>query len=136
MAALALTGMYVELNSSASINDHVKKATLTLDVADLDSTTMGDDWKESTAGVKSGSLSIEFLDDFAVGAVDGFLWGVFGTVVQFKIRADDAAVSTSNPSYFGNVLINKHTLGGSHGDLAMKSLDFPLSGAITRSTSQ
>lgn len=136
MAALALTGMYVEINSSASINDHVKKATLTLDVADLDSTTMGDDWKESTAGVKSGTLSIEFLDDFAVGDVDDFLWGVFGTVVQFKVRADDASVSTSNPSYFGNVLINKHTLGGSHGDLAMKQLDFPLSGAVTRSTTQ
>lgn len=136
MAALALTGMYVELNSSASTNDHVKKATLTLDVDNLDSTAMGDDWKEATPGVKSGTLSLEFVDDFAVGDVDDFLWGVFGTVVEFKIRADDASVSTSNPSYFGNVLVNKHTLGGSHGDLAMKQLDFPLSGAVTRSTTQ
>jgi hypothetical protein len=136
MAAFALTGMYVEVNSSASLNAFVKKATLTLDVADLDSTTMGDDWKESTAGVKSGSLSFEFVDDAAVSSVDNLLWNIFGTVVQFKIRPDDAVVGTSNPSYFGNVLINKHVLGGSHGELAMKSIDFPLSGAVTRSTTQ
>lgn len=136
MAAFALTGMYVEINSSASLNAWVKKATLTLDVADLDSTTMGDDWKESTAGVKSGSLSLEFVDDAAVSSVDNLLWNIFGTVVQFKVRPDDASVSTSNPSYFGNVLINKHTLGGSHGELAMKQLDFPISGAVTRSTTQ
>lgn len=136
MAAFALTGMYVEINSSASLNTWVKKATLTLDVADLDSTTMGDDWKESTAGVKSGSLSLEFVDDAAVSSVDNLLWNVFGTVVQFKIRPDDVAVGTSNPSYFGSVLINKHVLGGAHGELAMKSIDFPTSGAITRSTTQ
>ena len=136
MAAFALTGMYVEINSSDSMNDFVKKATLTLDVADLDSTAMGDDWKESTAGVKSGSLSLEFVDDAAVSSVDNLLWNIFGTVVQFKIRPDDASVGTSNPSYFGSVLINKHVLGGAHGELAMKSVDFPLSGAITRSTSQ
>lgn len=136
MAALALTGMYVEINSSAGINDNVKKATLTLDVADLDSTAMGDDWKESTAGVKSGTFEVEFVDDFADENVDEFLWNLFGTVVQFKVRPDDASVSASNPSYFGNVLINKHVLGGSHGELAMKSLSFPLSGAVTRSTTQ
>lgn len=136
MAAFALTGMYVEVNSSASLNVWVKKATLTLDVADLDSTTMGDDWKESTAGVKSGTVSFEFVDDAAVSSVDNLLWNIFGTVVQFKIRPDDAVVGTSNPSYFGNMLINKHVLGGAHGELAMKSIDFPISGAVTRSTTQ
>jgi hypothetical protein len=136
MAAFALTNMYVEINSSASMNAFVKSATLTLDVADLDSTTMGDGWKESTAGVKSGSLSIEFVDDAAVSSVDNLLWNVFGTVTAFKIRPTDSIVGTSNPSYFGNIFIGQHTLGGAHGELAGKSLTFPTSGTITRSTTQ
>jgi hypothetical protein len=136
MAVQALTAMYVELNSSASINDHVKKASLTVDVANLDSTAMGDTWTEATAGVKSGTLSIEFNDDFATGSVDAFLWPLLGTVVGFKIRANDSAVGVSNPSYFGNVLIAGHAVGGAHGELAMKALEFPTSGTITRSTTQ
>jgi hypothetical protein len=136
MAAFALTNMYVEINSSASMNAFVKSATLTLDVADLDSTTMGDGWKESTAGVKSGTLALEFVDDAAISSVDNLLWNVFGTVTAFKIRPTDSVVGTSNPSYFGNIFISQHNLGGSHGDLATKSMSFSLSGAVTRSTTQ
>lgn len=136
MAIQALTNMYVEINSSASINDHVKQATLTVDVNELDTSAMGDSWKDVIGGVKSGSLSLEFNDDFAVGSVDAFLWPLVGTVVAFKVRQDTGAASTSNPSYFGSVLISKAMVGGSYGELASKSLDFPTSGAITRSTTQ
>ena len=136
MAVFALTNVYVEINSTSSVNDHVKSAQLSIDVADLDSTAMGDTWKESTAGVKSGTLTLEYLDDYASASVDAVLWPLLGTVVTFKVRPDAGAVSATNPSYFGSVLISQTNLGGAHGDLAMKSVTFPLSGTITRSTTQ
>lgn len=133
MAVFALTDMYVALNGSASnLNDHVKSATLTVDVAQLDSTAMGDSWVEVIGGLKSGSLAIQFNDDAAASNIDSILWPLLGTVVTFEVRPTSAAVGAGNPKYTGSVLISGAALGGSVGDLASKSLTFPTSGTITR----
>lgn len=133
MAVFALTDMYVALNGSASnLNDHVKSATLTVDVAQLDSTAMGDSWVEVIGGLKSGSLAITFNDDAAASNIDSILWPLLGTVVTFEVRPTSAAVGAGNPKYTGSVLISGSALGGSVGDLASKSLTFPTSGTVTR----
>lgn len=133
MAAFALTNMFVELNS-ADQSDTIKSATLTLDSAQLDTTTMGDGWTEMIGGVKSGTLSLEFVDDVAASEIDSVLFPLFGTVVPFKVRPDSAVVGAGNPQYSGSVFIAQTSLGGSHGELAGKSLTFPTSGAVARAT--
>ncbi len=136
MAVFALTNMYVALNGSASnLNDHVKSAVLTVDVAQLDSTAMGDSWVEVIGGLKSGSLAITFNDDAAASNIDSILWPLLGTVVTFEVRPTDSAVGAGNPKYTGSVLISQAALGGGVGELASKSLTFPTSGAVTRATS-
>lgn len=135
MSVMALTGMYLALNSSATINDHVKSAVLTVEAAQLDSTAMGDDWVEITGGLKSGQLAITWNDDFAASNVDATLWPLLGTVVTFELRPDDASVGASNPKYTGSVFIAQHGLGGQVGDLAAKTVTYPTSGTVTRATS-
>lgn len=134
MAVFALTNEYLALNGSASLNDHVKSAVLTMDSAQLDSTAMGDAWVEVIGGLKSGQLAITWNDDFAASNVDATLWPLFGTVVTFEVRPTDSAVSATNPKYTGSVLIAQHGLGGSVGDLAAKTVSYPTSGAVTRAT--
>lgn len=134
MAVFALTNEYLALNGSATLNDHVKSAVLTVDVAQLDSTAMGDSWIEVIGGLKSASLAITFNDDYAASNVDATLWPLLGTVVTFEVRPDAGSVSATNPKYTGSVLIGQHVLGGSVGELAAKSLTFPVSGAVTRAT--
>lgn len=134
MAAFALTNMFVSINGT-DLSDRVKSATLTLDSNQLDPTAMGDGWTRALGGVKSGSLSIEFLDDMAAGETDAVLWPLFGTVVNFITRPDAGAAGATNPNYSGQVLVSQVTVGGSHGELAMKSLTFPTSGEVTRATS-
>jgi len=133
VAAMALLNKFVSLNGT-DLSDSVKSATLTLDSNQLDPTAMGDTWTKALGGVKSGSLSLEFVDDFAAGELDSVLFPLFGTVVAFVVRPDAGGATTSNPQYAGNVLITSHTVGGSHGELAMKSLTFPTSGAVGRTT--
>lgn len=133
MAVFALVNEYVAING-VNMSQHVKSATLTLDAAALDSTAMGDSWTENIGGLKSGSLTITYNDDFAAGAVDVTLWPLFGTVTTFEVRPDAGAVSATNPKYTGSVLIAGHGLGGSVGDLAAKSVTYPTSGAVTRAT--
>jgi hypothetical protein len=134
MAKFALVNEYVALNST-DLSDRVVSATLTIEAEGLDSTTMGVTWKEMIAGLKSAELEIEWADDVADSEIDDTLWSLFGTVVSFEVRADAGSVSSSNPKYTGNVLINQHSIGGQVGELAKKSTTFPTSGAVSRAES-
>lgn len=136
MAVFAITAEYLALNGSATTNDHVKSATLTLEAAALDATAMGDTWVENIGGLKSGTLAITFNDDFAASNVDALLWGYFntGTAITFEIRPTDSAVSATNPKYTGSVLPTQFGLGGAVGELAAKTVSFPVTGAVTRAT--
>lgn len=134
MATFALLNEFVSINS-VDLSDHVRAATLALEATQLDSTTMGDNWSEVTGGLKSGTLTLEFLDDFAASEVDATLWPLFGTVTAFIVRPDAGAVSATNPNYSGNLFIAQHAVGGTLNEMAMKSLTLPTSGTVSRATS-
>ena len=136
MAAVVLTNEYLLFNA-VDLSAYLKSCTLTVEGDAVDTTTMGDSWKENTMGLKSGTLAIEFLDDFASGTVDATVWSAFntGTAIAFEVRSAATTVTATNPKWTGSVLPNAHSVGGSLGDAAKKSLSFPTTGAITRATS-
>ncbi len=135
MAVFALTNEYLIFNS-VDLSDHVKAATITAEADQLDSSAMGDSWREYTGGLQGGQLQIEFLDDFASGSVDATIWAAFntGTAVAAAVKPVNTTIATTNPEYQFNVLPNQWNLGGSLGEMAGKSLTFPITGAITRDT--
>lgn len=135
MAKMVLLASYVSLNAT-DLSSYARKVELTAEVEDKDVTTYGSlGWKEVLGGLKSGELSIEFLQDVAAAAIDSIMWPLLGTVVTFEVRLDQAAVGTSNPKYTGSVLVNGwNPLEGSVGDEASVSVGYPTSGAITRAT--
>lgn len=133
MAVFALINEYLTFNA-VDLSDHVKKATITAEAEALDSTTMGDSWKEHTGGLKSGQLEIEFLDDFAAGSVDATIWAAFntGTAVACAVKPVNTTIAATNPEYQFNILPSQWNLGGSLGEMVGKSLSFPITGAVTR----
>lgn len=133
MAVFALTNEYVTFNA-VDLSDHCKAGNISAEGDELDSTTFGDTWREFLMGLKRGTFSIEALDDFASGSVDATIWSAFntGTAVAVAVRPVNGAISTTNPEYQFNVLPKVWNLGGSLGELAAKSLSFPITGAVTR----
>lgn len=133
MAVFALTNEHLTINS-VELSDHTRAATVTASAEQLDSTTMGDSWREYTGGLKSGQLQAEFLDDFAASSVDATLWSAFitGTAVAVAVRPVNTTIGSTNPEYQFNILPNQWNMGGSLGEMAGKSLTFPVTGAITR----
>src|SRR3954468_2926254 len=102
---MVLTAAYVSLGGNL-LHDHAKKIELTAEVEEKDVTTYTSlGWKEVLGGLKSGELSCEWLNDFAAGQLDSIMWPLLGTVVPFAVRADQGAVSASNPEYSGKCLI-------------------------------
>ncbi|MFE6025536.1 phage tail protein [Streptomyces niveus] len=135
MPKMVLLAAHLTLNAN-NLNEYTRKVELSTEVEDKDVTTYASlGWKVVLGGIKSGELGLEFLQDVAATKLDSIMWPLLGLVVPFTARLDSAAVSTSNPQYSGNVLINGwNPLEGSVGDEATVSVGYPTSGAVTRAT--
>lgn len=133
MPKMVLTAAYISINA-VTYHGRTKSVELTTEVEEKDVTTFASlGWKEVLGGLKSAGLSITFLNDNADNDIDETMWGLLGTVVAFEVRATQSAVSATNPSYTGSVLINGWTpISGSAGDVVEVDVDFPASGAVTR----
>jgi hypothetical protein len=133
MPKMVLTAAYVSINA-VTYHDKAKSIELTTEVEEKDVTTFASlGWKEVLGGLKSGSLSVGLFNDMTDNSIDETMWGLQGTVVPFEVRATQASVSASNPSYTGNVLIPGWTpVSGSVGDVVEVDLDMPTSGVVTR----
>lgn len=133
MAKIVLLAEFLSIGGT-DVSSYTKKAELKLESDAVDVTTYGDaGWKVFLAGLKSGELSWEALNDVAAAALDSIMFPLFGTVVTFEIRASNAVVGASNPKYTGSILIKEWSpIGGGIGDANSVSVSYPTSGAVAR----
>tara|TARA_R100000742_G_C4277472_1_gene99386 strand:+ start:1395 stop:1802 length:408 start_codon:yes stop_codon:yes gene_type:complete len=135
LAKFVLTDASVVINS-VDLSDHVASITLDISADEVVTTAMGDTFQSRTGGLKDGSLSIEFQQDFAASEVDATLWPLLGSTTAFVVKPTSGSVSSTNPSYSGSILVNQHIpVANAVGELATMSVAYPTSGAITRATS-
>jgi hypothetical protein len=131
-------------SSYVDLTDHVTSITINRQFDELDVTAMGQTGHAFIAGLESSTISIDFLNDDATGQVMQVLNGLVATVANFKIvqtataignLTSSATIAATNPLYTGAVLVNKLTpVAGKIGDVAVQSLTFTVSGAITVAT--
>jgi hypothetical protein len=125
------------------LTDHVTSLTINRQFDELDVTAMGATGHAFIAGLESSTISVDFLNDDAATQVMTTLNTLVGTNAKFKIlqtttpgSPSTGTVSATNPLYSGLVLVNKLTpIAGKVGDVAVQSLTFTVSGAITVATS-
>jgi hypothetical protein len=124
------------------LTDHVTSLTINRQFDELDVTAMGATGHAFIAGLESSTISVDFLNDDATAQVMTTLNTLVGTNAKFKIlqtttpgTPSTGTVSATNPLYSGLVLVNKLTpVAGKVGDVAVQSLTFTVSGAITVAT--
>jgi hypothetical protein len=136
MTFMVLTAALVTVSGN-DLSTYCAKSELGMEVEEKDVTTFGSlGWKTRLGGLKDGSLSLAWKNDLADNALDEILWGLFGTVVTFSARAINSAVSASNPTYSGSLLVKSHKpINGAIGDVNEFDVDWPTSGVISRATS-
>jgi hypothetical protein len=121
------------------LTDHVTSLTINRQFDELDVTAMGATGHSFIAGLESSTISVDFLNDDATAQVMTTLNTLVGTNAKFKIlqtttpgTPSTGTVSATNPLYSGLVLVNKITpVSGKVGDVAVQTLTFTVSGAIT-----
>jgi len=113
-------------------------ASVTLDVnaEEQETTSFGDSWRERIGGLKDGSVSLDFHQDFGASSVDATLWPLLGTTVEIVIKPTSDATSATNPTYTFSALVTEYQpFASSVGDLATLSVSWPVTGAVVRAES-
>ena len=137
MATFALTDASVTINS-VDLSDHVNSISFNIEQPTVDDTNMGDDSLAFLCGLKSGSFTINFSQDFAASEVDATMWAIYdgGAAVAFAFLPTSAAASATNPEYSGSCILTSYPpIDGTVGDKAMASCTFQITGDVARATS-
>ena len=135
MANMVLTNAFVSINS-VNLSAYVKSVSVSYKSEMQDDTAMGDTARSRIGSLKDYSLSIEFFQDYAAGAVDATLFSIVGSVVPIEVRGSSAAASATNPKYTGSAILETYQpVGGSVGDNLMAPVSMSGVGALTRATS-
>jgi hypothetical protein len=133
MAVFVATDFKTTLNGT-DISTWLTQTEMQFEVNDVETTTFGSTWRSRVAGLKTGTVNLQFNQDFAAAKVDATIYPLLGSIGTVVISPLSTAVSATNPSYTATVLINAYGVSGQIGDLSTVSVTWPISGTVTRAT--
>ena len=133
MAIFVATDFSVSINGSTALASYLTQVELKTSANDITTTSFGSTWVTRVAGLKEGSLTLQFNQDYAAATVDPTLWPLLGSNATVVIKPTSAAVGSANPSYSLVALVTDLTpISGNIGDLSTFSLTWPTNGTVTR----
>ena len=131
MAVFNQNDVQVTVNS-VDLTSHVTSVTFTTSAAELDTTAMGDSNITRIGGLQDGSVSIEFLQDFAASEVYATIDALLGTTTTVEVTPTSGALSAENPKKSVSCLVTETPfIDGGVADLATISVTWPTSGPVT-----
>jgi hypothetical protein len=134
LAKFIATDYKVTINGT-NFSTSLASVELPVEVDEQETTAFGASWRTRIAGLKSGSITLEFHQDFGAGAIDTVLWPLLGTNATVSVSPTSSTVSATNPTFTGEFLVTQYTpYASTVGDLATLSVTWPLNGALTRAT--
>lgn len=139
MAKFVATDVKTTINGQ-DFSDHIAAVTLDVTSDEIETTAFGAGWRSRVAGLKDGSITLDFHQDFATtgsGAVDQTIWNNFGSQATVVVTPTSGSVTATNPSYTGVFLVSQtQPIASTVGDLATQSVTWPLASGsgITRGT--
>jgi hypothetical protein len=129
MARIVLTNVAVTFGTT-DISSYVTSVTLNSTYDVVETTAFGNTARTRVAGLADNSVSFEFNQDYAAGALEAVIYPTLGTRVSVTVRP----VAGSSPAYTFQALVSEWTpLNGAVGELATASVTWPVSGVITKS---
>lgn len=134
MAKFAATDYLVTINGG-TVSTNLNSVELAQEADDLETTAFGQTFRTRIGGLKSGTVTLNFMQDFGSGSIDEILNPLLGAVATVVIQPTSAAVSATNPSYTAECLVTQYSpFASSVGDIATLSVTWPVTGDITRGT--
>ena len=136
MPVYVATDHRITVNGTAFSNV-LQSVSLDLSLDEVETTAFGGLWRTRVAGLRSGSVTLNFFQDFAAGAVDAVIAPLFtaGSYATVVVNPTSSATSATNPAWTAVCLVSQYQpFSSSVGDIATLSVTWPTSGTVTRAT--
>jgi hypothetical protein len=136
LAVYAATDHKITVNGT-NLSPVLQSASLDLSADELETTAFGGGWRTRVAGLKTGSVTLNFFQDFGASGVDSIIHPLYngGSYATVVITPTSTAVSSTNPAYTAVCLVSQYQpYSASVGDIATLSVTWPTSGTVSRAT--
>lgn len=134
MAKFVTTDYNIQIGGT-DFSSSINSVTLDVTVDEQETTAFGNTSRTRIGGLKDGSVSLDFHQDFGSASVDETLWPLLGTTVEIIIAPTSGAASATNPTYTFDALVTQYSpFANATGELATLSVSWPVSGDVTRGT--
>jgi hypothetical protein len=132
LAIFVATDYKITVNA-VNLTDHLVQVQTSTEAGEVETTTFGKTWRTRVGGLKTGSVTLQFNQDFAASNVDATIWPLLGGTATIVVSPTSSAIGTANPSYSFPVLVTSYEPFNSNvGDLATVSITWPTAGEVTR----
>ena len=134
MPKFVATDYNITINGT-NFSSSLASVELPIEVEEQETTAFGSSWRTRIAGLRTGSITLEFHQDFAAAAIDTVLYPLLGTNATVTVRPAGTVTSATNPAFTGTFLVTQYSpFNSTVGDLATLSVTWPLNGELTRAT--
>ena len=136
MALYAATDHKITINGTA-FSSSLQSVSIDLSADELETTAFGGGWRTRIAGLKTGSVTLNFFQDFGASAVDATLQPLFnaGSNATVVVTPTSTTTSATNPAYTAICVVSQYQpYQASVGDIATFSVTWPTTGTVTRAT--
>ena len=134
MPKFAATDYKITVNGT-NFSTNLNSVELSLESDDNETTAFGGTFRERIGGLKSGSITLSFMQDFGAASVDATLFPLLNTIATVVVIPTSSTVSATNPSYTATCLVIQYSpFNSSVGDIATLSVTWPTSGTVVRGT--
>ena len=129
MANFVITNQLAVTINGSAITDDVTAFSIDATAEEQDSSTFGATWRQRLAGLKSGSVTLSFNQNYSAtkaSVIVNPLLGAIGTVVASGTLGGTAVAGTAV------VLVTQvNPIGGAVGDISVQQLTWPTAGSVT-----
>ena len=131
---------FVAIDYKTTINgtdfsSSIAQVNLELSSDEVETTAFGSTFRTRVGGLKTGTLQLDFYQDFGASSIDATLFPLLNTLATVVMTPTSGTVSATNPSYTAVCLVNSYSpFASSVGDLATLSVSWPTSGTVVRAT--
>jgi hypothetical protein len=121
--------------AGTDFSTNLNSVELSLNADELETTAFGNNWRTRIGGLKTGTVTLNFMQDFGAGSVDAILNPLLGSIATVVIQSASGTVSVTQPKYTAECLVTQYSpFASSVGDIATLSVTWPTSGTVTRGT--
>jgi hypothetical protein len=121
--------------AGVDFSTNLNSVELSQEADDLETTAFGQNFRTRIGGLKTGSVTLNFMQDFGAGSVDATLNPLLGTIATVIIQSASGTVTSTQPKYTAECLVTQYSpFASSVGDIATLSVTWPTTGTIVRGT--